>query len=294
MSVRFKRQEAWRNRFLILPSVLLLTAFVVYPAGFAVYTSLTNLSLSGPAALNPRFIGFDNYTKLLTDGNFWRSLSITFWFVLFSAVIGQLVLGLLSALLLRKPFALRPLVNAIILMPNAVPEVVAALMWASMLAAGEYGTLNNIVAWFGVDPQRWLTTFPLTMIIIVNIWRGIGFAMILMTSGLTSISNELYEAARMDGANSRQIFSRITLPLLVPTIFLYLLVSTVSTIAIFGLIFALTRGGPAGSTELIGIYIYNQSFNSYQLGYGSAVAVVVLVFSLIVGMIYVRALKVDV
>ncbi len=294
MSVRFKRQDAWRNRFLILPSVLLLTAFVVYPAGFAVYTSLTNLSLSGPAALNPRFVGFDNYAKLLTDGNFWRSLSITFWFVLFSAVIGQLVLGLLSALLLRKPFALRPLVNAIILMPNAVPEVVAALMWASMLAAGEYGTLNNIVAWFGVDPQRWLTTFPLTMIIIVNIWRGIGFAMILMKSGLTSISNELYEAARMDGANSRQIFSRITLPLLVPTIFLYLLVSTVSTIAIFGLIFALTRGGPAGSTELIGIYIYNQSFNSYQLGYGSAVAVVVLVFSLIVGMIYVRALKVDV
>ena len=179
-------------------------------------------------------------------------------------------------------------------MPNAVPEVVAALMWASMLAAGEYGTLNNIVAWFGVDPQRWLTSFPLTMIIIVNIWRGIGFAMILMTSGLSSISGELYEAARMDGANTSQIFRRITLPLLVPTIFLYLLVSTVSTIAIFGLVFALTRGGPAGATELIGIYIYNQSFNSYQLGYGSAVAVVVLAFSLVIGMLYVRALKVDV
>lgn len=294
MSAKFERAEIWRNRFLILPSMLLLATFVIYPACFAVFTSLTNESLTGPAALNPRFVGLDNYRKLFTDGNFWRSLAITFWFVLFSAIIGQLVLGLMSAMLLRRRFALRPLVNAIILMPNAVPEVVAALMWASMLASGEYGTLNNIVAWFGVEPQRWLTSFPLTMIIVVNIWRGIGFAMILMTSGLSSISEELYEAARMDGANPRQVFRRITLPLLVPTLFLYLLVSTVSTIAIFGLVFALTRGGPAGATELIGIYIYNQSFNAYQLGYGSAVAVVVLAFSLFIGLLYVRALKVEV
>ena len=260
----------------------------------AIQTSLTNAALTGPAAMSPRFIGLANYSRLLSDGNFWRSLAITFWFVLFSAVIGQLLLGLLSAILLRRRFALRPLINAIILMPNAVPEVVAALMWASMLAAGEYGTLNNIVAWFGIDPQRWLTTFPLTMIVIINIWRGIGFAMILMTSGLSAISDELYEAAWMDGASASQIFRRITLPLLVPTIFLYLLVSTVSTIGIFGLVFALTRGGPAGATEIIGIYIYNQSFNAYQLGYGSAVAVVVLAFSLVIGMIHVRALKVEV
>lgn len=294
MSESFRHRAVWRNRLLILPSVLLLTAFVIYPAFVAIQTSLTNAALTGPAAMSPRFIGLANYSRLLSDGNFWRSLAITFWFVLFSAVIGQLVLGLLSAILLRRRFALRPLINAIILMPNAVPEVVAALMWASMLAAGEYGTLNNIVAWFGIDPQRWLTTFPLTMIVIVNIWRGIGFAMILMTSGLSAISDELYEAAWMDGASASQIFRRITLPLLVPTIFLYLLVSTVSTIGIFGLVFALTRGGPAGATEIIGIYIYNQSFNAYQLGYGSAVAVVVLAFSLVIGMIYVRALKVEV
>lgn len=294
MSESFRHREVWRNRLLILPSVLLLTAFVIYPAFVAIQTSLTNAALTGPAAMSPRFIGLANYSRLLSDGNFWRSLAITFWFVLFSAVIGQLVLGLLSAILLRRRFALRPLINAIILMPNAVPEVVAALMWASMLAAGEYGTLNNIVAWFGIDPQRWLTTFPLTMIVVVNIWRGIGFAMILMTSGLSAISDELYEAAWMDGASASQIFRRITLPLLVPTIFLYLLVSTVSSIGIFGLVFALTRGGPAGATEIIGIYIYNQSFNAYQLGYGSAVAVVVLAFSLVIGMIYVRALKVEV
>ncbi|AQZ54479.1 Inner membrane ABC transporter permease protein YcjO (plasmid) [Martelella mediterranea DSM 17316] len=294
MSASYQRREMARNRYLVLPSVILLTAFVLYPSGVAIYTSLTNLSLTGPAALNPRFIGLGNYARLLHDGSFWHSLVVTFWFVLFSAIIGQLALGLASAVLMRRRFALRPFFNAIILMPNAVPGVVAALMWSSMLASGDYGTLNKIVAWFGVDPQRWLVTFPLSMIIVINIWRGIGFAMILMTSGLSAISDELYEAARMDGATPWQSFRRITLPLLVPTIFLYLLVSTVTTIAIFSLVYALTRGGPAGATEIIGIYVYNQSFDAYRLGYGSAIAVVLLVISLIIGMFYVRALKVEV
>jgi multiple sugar transport system permease protein len=294
MAATFQSRNRWRLRLLLMPSVVLLLAFVIYPAIQAVFTSLTNEALTGPGAINPRFVGLGNYTRLLSDASFWRSLVITFWFVLGSAIVGQFVLGLVSAMLLKRPFALRPLVNAIILMPNAVPEVVAAMLWASMLAAGDYGTLNKIIAFFGVDPQRWLTTFPLMMIIVINTWRGIGFAMILLTSGLSAIPGEIYEAARMDGANPRQIFVRITLPLVMPTIFLYMLISTVSTIAIFGLIFALTRGGPAGSTEIIGIFIYNQAFDSYQIGYGSAIAVVTLAISLVLGLVYVKLLKVEV
>jgi multiple sugar transport system permease protein len=294
MAATFQSRNRWRLRLLLMPSVLLLLAFVIYPAIQAVFTSLTNEALTGPGAVNPRFVGLGNYTRLLSDASFWRSLVITFWFVLGSAIIGQFVLGLVSAMLLKRPFALRPLVNAIILMPNAVPEVVAAMLWASMLAAGDYGTLNKMIAFFGVEPQRWLTTFPLMMIIVINTWRGIGFAMILLTSGLSAIPGEIYEAARMDGANPRQIFMRITLPLVMPTIFLYMLISTVSTIAIFGFIFALTRGGPAGSTEIIGIFIYNQAFDSYQIGYGSAIAVVTLAISLVLGLVYVKLLKVEV
>jgi multiple sugar transport system permease protein len=290
----WERRAVRRTQLLVLPSVLILAALVFYPAAQAVVSSLSNKALTGPTALNPRFVGLDNYGRLLADGSFWRSLLVTFWFVLGSAIIGQFVLGLASAVLLRRPFRLRALVNALILMPNAVPEVVAALMWASMLASGEYGTLNNLVGLFGVEPQRWLASFPLTMIIVVNVWRGIGFAMILMTSGLAAIPEEVNEAARMDGATPWQLFRRITWPLILPTVFLYMLVSTVSTIAVFGLVFALTRGGPAGATELISIYIYNQSFIAYQLGYGSAVAVVTLAISLALGLLYVRALKVDV
>ncbi|MDE0305852.1 MAG: sugar ABC transporter permease [Albidovulum sp.] len=290
----YQRRAAWHLKLLLAPSVLLLGTFVIYPAFYSIYLSLTNEALSGPAALNPRFVGTRNYVRLFSDGGFWNSLLVTFWFVLGSAIIGQFVLGLVSAILLRRPLRFRPLINAIILMPNAVPEVVAGFMWVGMLAGGEHATLNKIVAWFGIPSQNWLVTFPLTMIIIVNTWRGIAFAMILLTSGISSISHELYEAARMDGATPRQIFFRLTLPLLMPTIFLYMLVSTVTTIALFGLVYALTRGGPGGATEIIGIYIFNQSFTAFQLGFGSAVAVVMLAISVVIGIGYVRLLKVQV
>jgi multiple sugar transport system permease protein len=146
----------------------------------------------------------------------------------------------------------------------------------------------------GISPVRWLQDFPLAMIIVVNTWRGIASAMILMTAGLSAVPGEIREAARIDGASPRQVFRFITLPLIMPTIFLYMLVSTVTTISIFGFIYALTRGGPGNATEIIGIYIYNQSFTAFQLGYGSAVAVVTLVISMVIGLVYVRALKVEV
>ncbi|WEK52237.1 MAG: sugar ABC transporter permease [Candidatus Kaistia colombiensis] len=290
----YEKRVSWQLRLILLPSVLLLFAFVIYPAIYSVYLSLTNEALTGAAALNPRFVGARNYIRLFNDPKFWNSLLVTFLFVIGSAVIGQFVLGLFSAILLRRPLRLKPLFNSMILLPNAVPEVVAGFMWISMLAGGERATLSRIVAFFGVEPTDWLQTFPLTMIIIVNTWRGIATAMILLTAGLSAVSHEVYEAARMDGATPRQIFTRITLPLIAPTILLYMLVSTVSTIAIFGFVYALTRGGPGGATELISIYIYNQSFTAFQLGYGSAVAVVALVFSLAIGVIYVRVLKVEV
>jgi multiple sugar transport system permease protein len=141
---------------------------------------------------------------------------------------------------------------------------------------------------------QWLQQFPLAMIIVANTWRGIASAMILMTAGLSAVPSEVYEAARIDGATPREIFLHITLPLIMPTIFLYMLVSTVTTISIFGFIYALTRGGPGNATEIIGIYIYNQSFTAFQLGYGSAVAVVTLFISIAIGLVYVRALKVQV
>lgn len=278
----------------LLPSLVLLLAFVIYPALYSVYLSFTNEALTGAAALRPRFVGIRNYVRLFNDAKFWNSLFVTFVFVMGSAVIGQFVLGLISAMALRRPIRFRQFFSSIILLPNAAPEVVAGFMWISMLAGGEHATLSRIVAFFGINPADWLNAFPLSMIIIVNTWRGIATAMILLTAGLSTIPSEIYEAARMDGATPSQMFRRITLPLMMPTILLYMLISAVSTIAVFGLVYALTRGGPGGATEVVSIYIYNQSFTAFQLGYGAAVAVVALIISLILGIGYVRAMKVEV
>jgi len=279
---------------ILLPSLVLLLAFVIYPALYSVYLSFTNEALTGAAALRPRFVGIRNYMRLLNDAKFWNALIVTFFFVVGSAVIGQFVLGLISAIALRRQILFRQIFSSMILLPNAAPEVVAGFMWISMLAGGENATLSRIVSFFGVTPTDWLQIFPLTMIIVVNTWRGIATAMILLTAGLSTIPSEIYEAARMDGATPSQMFRRITLPLMMPTILLYMLISAVSTIAVFGFVYALTRGGPGGATEVISIYIYNQSFTAFQLGYGAAVAVVTLVISLILGIAYVRAMKVEV
>jgi len=295
MAKTLQERRAERQLMIVLlPSLLLLVAFVIYPAIYSVYLSFTNEALTGAAARAPRFVGWRNYTRLFNDAKFWNALFVTFVFVLGAAIIGQFVLGLVSAIALRRRLVFRTVFSSIILLPNAAPEVVAGFMWISMLAGGDHATLSRFVFFFGLPTADWLQVFPLAMIIVVNTWRGIATAMILLTAGLSTIPQEIYEAARMDGATPAQMFRRITLPLMMPTILLYMLISTVSTIAVFGLVYALTRGGPGGATELISIYIYNQSFTAYQLGYGAAVVVIALLVSLLLGIAYARAAKVEI
>ena len=291
----YEQRVAWQNWLLLTPGLILLICFVLIPAATAIYLSLTNEALSGAAALHPRFVGVRNYARLFADDGLLefaghhRDLRLRV--IHRRAVRPRALLGHRAAI--AGSFSDRCSSRQFCsLTPSR--RWWPGFMWISMLAGGEHSTLSRVVGLFGVAPQQWLQTAPLLMIIIVNTWRGIAFAMILMMSGLSAVPAEVYEAARMDGATPRQIFWRITLPLLRPTIFLYMLVSTVGTIAIFGLVYSLTRGGPGGATEIIGIYIYNQSFTAYQLGYGSAVAVIMLGISMILGVIYVRILKVKV
>lgn len=290
----FQRRKERQLLWLLLPALLPLLILTIYPALYAVYLSMTNEALTGVAAARPRFLGFANYLRLFSDGRFWNSLFVTVVFVVGSAIIGQFVLGFISAIALRRKVRGASVFGAAILLPNAAPEVVAGFMWISMLAGGEYSTLSRIMMALGLPWVDWLNTFPLFMVVMVNTWRGIGTAMILLTAGLAAVPTEVYEAARMDGANPRQTFMRITLPLMAPTIFLYMLISTVSTISVFGMVYALTRGGPGNRTEVISVYIYNQSFTAFQIGYGAAGAVVALLVTLILGIGYVRSLKVQV
>jgi multiple sugar transport system permease protein len=284
------------NRLLTIaflaPGLILLTVFVVAPVIWAVGLSVTNVALAGPNAADPKFVGLANFQRLVADPDFAAAFGRSIAFVFFSAIVGQFVLGLFSALVLARPHLRgKGVLGVAILMPLVVPETVAALAWASMLESGDLGTLNRIVGIAGVEPLNWLQEFPLQSIIVINIWRGIAFAMVLFAAAIEGISKEVQEAARVDGASGRQELWYITLPLIRYAILLYMLLTTISTFAVFGLIYFLTRGGPGGATTVLPIFIYDKGFKFFELGLGSAASVIMLGVVLGIGLFYVRALR---
>ncbi len=280
---------------LLGPSAILISLFIVLPAVYGLWLSLTNTQLTGFAARDPKFVGLDNYVYLLTSSDFLASLGQTGTFLLFSAIIGQTVLGMVAAILLSRPWVRgKGVFGAAILMPMVVPEVVASLAWASVLATSPEGTLNRLTSLFGAEPTSWLQTVPMVAIILVNVWRGLAFAMIMFQAALEDVPVELIEAARVDGAGATQVFRHVTLPLIRGPVFLYLLLTTISTVGVFGLVYFLTRGGPGGQTRIAAIYIYERALQFSQIGIGSAASIILLVIVLVLGVVYVRLAKVKV
>jgi len=285
-----------RDRLVVIgflaPSLVLLALFVVGPVIWAIVVSFTNQRLTGIEAVAPRVVGVGNYTRLLADDDFWQALGRSAVFVVASGLVGQFVLGLVAALsLARSDVRGKGAFSAFILLPLVVPESVAALAWASMLAPGEFGTLNRLLQVGGFEPIGWLQAQPLLSIIVVNTWRGIAFAMILFTAAIESIPRDVVEAARVDGASSRQMLTRITLPLMKHAIVLYMLLTTITTFAVFGLVYFLTRGGPGEATTLMSVFIYETAFRFFEIGLGSAASVIMLGVVLAIGLVYVRLLR---
>ena len=294
-----RRPRGFREHLAVVgfltPALVLLGIFVVAPVVWAIGLSLTDWRLTGPGALHPKFIGLTNYTRLITNEDFQAAFLRTGVFVIFSAIIGQFLFGLASALALhRRDVRLKGLWGAAILMPLVVPETVAAFAWASMLESSSDGTVNRVIGLAGFSPVAWLQDNPMVAIIVVNIWRGIAFAMILFAAALEGVPQEVTEAATVDGASPRQLLTRITLPLIKHAIVLYMLLTTIGTVTVFGLIYFLTRGGPGGETTTLAIYIYERAFKFFEIGLGSAASVIMLGVVLGVGLIYVRLLRAQV
>jgi multiple sugar transport system permease protein len=237
-------------------------------------------------------VGLDNYARLAASPQFQDATVRTTQFVFWSAIVGQFVLGLFAALLLaRKDVRLKGFWGAAILLPLVVPESVAAFAWAAALSSGTDSTTNRLVELLGGQPVAWLQDYAFPSIIVVNIWRGIAFAMILFAAALEGVPQEVNEAALVDGASPSQILRRITLPLIKHAIVLFMLLTTIGTVTVFGLVYFLTRGGPGGETTLLSIFIYDRAFQFFQIGLGSAASVIMLGAVLGLGLIYVRLLR---
>ncbi len=271
---------------MLMPALVAIFIFVIIPAVWAVVISFTNQSLLGPQSTQFDFVGIDNYRRLFRDDAFFNSLRITVSFVLISAVIGQSLLGLFLAILLKPTRILgKGIIGSSVIFAWIIPEIVTVYIWASVLNFND-GSANQLMMLIGLERQRWLIDTPLLSLIIVNIWRGTAFSMLLFSSALESIPESLHEAAAVDGAGGWQKLIHITLPLIRQTILLNTILVTISGFSAFGIIFAMTGGGPLERSEIISVYIYKNAFQYRELGYGSAASVVMLLTNLLLAMIY--------
>ena len=280
----------------LLPALGLVALFFLGPALWAIYASFTNMALVGADAATPRFVGLSNYQQLFRDPDFLTVLRNSVAFVVGSAVIGQFVLGLVLALLLehaeQRGFKGGNLVYAAVLLAWVDPTLIAGFLWAAMFDF-YYGTLNVALKAVGLPPQPWLADNAMLAVIIANTWRGTAFTMLIFISGLKTIPAEIYEAARVDGANAWRRFWDHTLPNLKYIALLALLNITIATLGAFVLILGLTGGGPGIRTEVISLYAYHTAFQARQIGYGSAIAMIMLAINFLFAGIYLRVFRTE-
>lgn len=275
----------------LLPAAILLALFFVGPAIWALRSSFTNLALVGIDAAQPRFVGLDNYRRLLHDPDLLAVLQNSVVFVFGSAIIGQFGLGLALALLFdhaeHRGYKLPILAYGAVLLAWVNPTVIAGFLWVAMFDFYN-GSLNVALKALGLPAVDWLGRYPMLAVIIANVWRGTAFAMMIFLGALKTIPTDIYEAARVDGAGAWRRFWDHTLPILRPIAALALMSLTISTFGAFLLIQTLTNGGPGFKTETASLYAYHTAFRTYEIGYGSTIATVLLALNLLFAGVYLR------
>lgn len=288
---RRKREEIILAVFMLAPAVLIIGIVTLYPLVRSFWISLHRLNLMRPQEGQP-FVGLENYRFILTDPLFHQSLRVTLLFVV-GAVVIEIILAIGIALMLNREFRGRWLVRMLALLPWAVPAVVNGIMWKWILNPS-YGALNGFLYSLGLIDNYiiWLgsPTLALAMVVLADVWKETPFIMLLFLAALQTIPKELYEAARVDGANPIQSFFHVTLPLIRPTLFVAVALRTIWALKSFDLIYTLTAGGPSSGTSVIGYYTYLKSFVSLQLGRGAAVAYIMTFFVLLLVIAYQRVL----
>lgn len=271
---------------IVLPKVLVFTAILVVPFFGAVYISLHQWD---PLATTHPFVGLENYVTLFQDPVFWISLKNTVGFSLGLLLVDvPIALGL--ALLLDKNLRGTRFYSTAIFLPVVTSWVVVSLIW-TWIYNPNYGLLNNILRGVGLPTLQWLnsTDTALLSIIIMSIWKHIGFNMVLFLSGLKSIPDVYYEAAKMDGARRFQRFRYITLPLLKKTSVFIVIVTVILSFRLFTQVFVMTGGGPVKSSYSLVFYFYEQGFNQFKMGYASALAVVLFVVVFVLSLLQQRS-----
>jgi multiple sugar transport system permease protein len=286
------KQEARLATWMIAPSLIFVAIVGAFPVLSQFALSLTQFNLKFTEERG--FVGIANFVKLAGDGVFWRDLAQTFEFTIVSVSL-ELALGLAAALLLNRVIRGRTAMNSAVIMPWALPTVVAATMW-SLILNDRIGLVNSVLGRLGLirEPLVWLGPhLAMVSVILADVWKTTPFVAIILLAGLKSIPGTYYEAAELDGAGRWQAFRSITLPLLKPFIAVALLFRVMDAFRIFDLIWVLTGG--ASRTETVSIYVYKTLFRYADLGYGSAmtVALFVIIFLMSLGLLRFMRIRVE-
>ena len=277
----------------LVPAIGLLVVFLVGPILSSLYGSFTNMSLTGASAASAQWVGLQNYIDLFKSPDFPVSVWLTLVFLIGSAVIGQNVVGMLLALLMRSGSRwVGALVSTFVVGAWVLPEIVAA--FASYAFFSQHGTLNVLLAAIGVTGPSWLFAFPMLSIILANTWRGAAFSMLVYSAALQEVPPEITEAAEVDGANGVKRFFLVTLPMIRRSISTNLMLITLQTLSVFTLIYVMTGGGPGNKSMTLPVLAYQEAFKFSELGYGTAIATILLLVGAVFAIVYVRALKTEV
>jgi trehalose/maltose transport system permease protein len=272
------------GNWFVVPALALLSLVTVYPVFYVFFLSLQRRLLIFDIS---RFAGLDNYLFLLRDDRFWNALKNTVYFSAVSVSL-ELILGFSIAVLLHRSFRFKGILRAIVLVPWAVPTVVSARMW-EWIYNTDFGILNYILG----EKINWLGSpfWALNAAVFMDVWKTTPFVTILLTAGLQVIPQDLYRAAKVDGASGWAVSRRITLPLLKPVILIVLIFRSLDAFRVFDAVYVLTGGGPANSTETLSIYAYKVLFQTLQFGYGATLSVVVFLCVGSISIVYVKLLR---
>jgi multiple sugar transport system permease protein/N,N'-diacetylchitobiose transport system permease protein len=285
------RRQGFLAVWLLLPAAAVVFGIIVYPMIETAQMSVTDVQSALQTEAD--FVGLSNYEKAVTSRNFWASLGRTLYFTVVSTGL-ELVLGLAIAGLLNARIRGRWLLRTIVVIPWAVPTVVAGALWKGIFNA-QYGSLNALLSQLGLidSYQVWLGSpfLALNMVIVADVWKTVPMVAFMLLAGLTSIPSEVYEAARIDRAGPLRQLVHITLPLLLPSVAIVLVLRVIEAFKVFDIVYAMTRGGPADGTKTIAYYTYTTAFSDQMYGIGSALSYLIVFAIAILSAVYLRALR---
>lgn len=272
----------------VIPSLLLFGVFFLLPLGMSVWFSLTNYD--GWKTMD--FVGIKNYLDILTSGDFYKTLSRTIVYTVCNLPFKIAIPLLLAALVTSQSLKGTTIVRTLVYIPVLFSALVAGIT-INWMFGQEYGLVNFLLQKMGISPLEWSLN-PVLATVVISVasnWISAGYYMLLYVGGINNISKELYEAASVDGAKKAQAFFQITLPLLMPTTFIVLLLSTVNLLKEYALVQGISLGGPGSSTTYIVQYIFDQGFNQSRYGYASAAGIVISILFIVIAMVQFKATK---